>query len=79
MSSYIITSLCSAAFVADIYGVAQAQGPVLTAMQSSQLDMMYLTDPELLLARVGAAVNEVLLQCTVHSFLQPAARSSCLN
>ena len=55
--------------MADIYGVAQAQGPVLTAMQSSQLDMMYLTDPELLLARVGAAVNEVLPQYAVYTFL----------
>ena len=50
---------CSAAFVADIYGVAQVQGPALTSAQSSMLDQMYLMDPELLLSRVGAGVAEV--------------------
>lgn len=50
---------CSAAFVADIYGVAQVQGPALTSAQSSALDEMYLMDPELLLNRVGAGVAQV--------------------
>ena len=45
--------------MADIYGVAQAQGPVLTSAQSSTLDEMYLEDPELLLSRMGAGVAEV--------------------
>ncbi len=48
-----------AAFVADIYGAAQTQGPALTSMESSELDEMYIMDPELLLSRVGAGVAEV--------------------
>ncbi len=58
----------SAAFVADIYGVAQVQGPALTSAQSSTLDEMYLMDPELLLSRVGAGVAEVHISVHVAFF-----------
>lgn len=48
-----------AAFVADIYGTAQLQGPALSMTNSSHLNMQYTSDPELLLLRIGAAVEEV--------------------
>ena len=48
-----------AAFVADIYGAAQVQGPALTSQQSSQLSGMYSRTPQLLVSRVGAAVAQV--------------------
>lgn len=57
--------LCAAAFVADIYGVAQPQGPVLTSAQSSALDEMYLMDPDLLLARIASGVAEVCITVPV--------------
>ena len=59
--------LCDAAFVADIYGVNQTQGPALNSSQSSALSGMYGMNPELLLDRVGAGVAEVMLQHPVLS------------
>ncbi|DBA94647.1 hypothetical protein WJX77_011870 [Trebouxia sp. C0004] len=61
----LLAQLGYAAFVADIYGVAQVQGPALTSAQSSKLDQMYLMDPELLLSRVGAGVAEAQMQAVV--------------
>ena len=48
-----------AAFVADIYGAAQVQGPALNQTQSSMLSRRYLTDPDTLVDRVSSAVAEV--------------------
>lgn len=51
-----------AAFVADIYGVNQTQGPALNMSQASMLSGMYGSNPELLLDRVGAGIAEVTWQ-----------------
>ena len=54
-------TLCVAAFVADIYGVNQTQGPELNMSQASALSGMYGRNPGLLLDRVGAGIAEVML------------------
>lgn len=51
-----------AAFVADIYGVNQTQGPALNMSQASMLSGMYGSNPALLLDRVGAGIAEVTWQ-----------------
>lgn len=61
----LLAQMGYAAFVADIYGVAQPQGPVLTSAQSSALDEMYLMDPDLLLARIASGVAEAQMQAVV--------------
>lgn len=61
--------ICVAAFVADIYGVNQTQGPALNMSQASALSGMYGMNPELLLDRAGAGVAEVTLQHALLGFV----------
>nr|QOL01212.1 putative extracellular protein TR9_020 [Trebouxia lynnae] len=63
----LLAQLGYAAFVADIYGVNQTQGPALNMSESSALSSMYGMNPDLLLDRVGAAVAEAQMQSMVMS------------
>lgn len=63
LCSYISTFLpCVAAFVADIYGVEQTQGPALNMSEAGRLSGMYNMNPDLLLDRVTAGIAEVTYQ-----------------
>lgn len=58
----LLATMGYAAFVADIYGTDQLQGPALSQTNSSHLAMQYISDPETLLMRIGAAVQEAQRQ-----------------
>ncbi|KAL3160801.1 hypothetical protein ABBQ38_009212 [Trebouxia sp. C0009 RCD-2024] len=58
----LLAQLGYAAFVADIYGVDQTQGPALNMSESGRLSGMYNMNPDLLLDRVSAGIAEVQTQ-----------------
>lgn len=62
-----------AAFVADIYGVDQTQGPALNMSESGRLSGMYNMNPDLLLDRVSAGIAEVTYGDLTHSSQLPVS------